>query len=171
MDGLTSGDTTLMSYEDLRWQYGVFRSKVVGKGRSKKITSYYNVMTNLGEIEQDQWCRLAKALIERDHETWLLNCLREWEATHNYTGRTEQGILQEALILHIARIFDDPCWVGYIPFNKKYRPEALKDAHLVRVKTSCCGTPGLVTKEQVDHRTNGTIPCPHCGRWSEYTSL
>lgn len=48
---------------------------------------------------------------------------------------------------------------GYIEYQRGLEPNECSRYEL---------TPGLVTKEQ---GTNGTIPCPHCGRWSEYTTL
>lgn len=30
---------------------------------------------------------------------------------------------------------------------------------------------GGLAEEQIDHAHNGTIPCPHCGRWSEFIVL
>ena len=70
--------------------------------------------------------------------------------------------------MHVARLFDNPLWADYVPFNRKYRPDALKAAHLVTVINECCKKPGEVTQEQIDHALNGTIACPCCGRWSPF---
>ena len=56
----------------------------------------------------------------------------------------------KALQLHISRIFDNPRWVNFIPFNREYRPEVLEHASLVTVINECCGKPGEVTQEQID---------------------
>lgn len=60
---------------------------------------------------------------------------------------------------------------AYLPFNKRYRPEVWRAAHIVYVRNECCHKISPVTQEQIDHAYNGTIPCPHCGRWSEFIVL
>ena len=75
----------------------------------------------------------------------------------------------KALQLHISRIFDNPRWVNFIPFNREYRPEVLEHANLVTVINECCGKPGEVTQEQIDGACTGTVACPHCGRWSSFS--
>lgn len=83
----------------------------------------------------------------------------------------EDILRKEALQLHIDRVFDNPQWGGYLPFNKRYRPEVWRAAHIVYVRNECCHKISPVTQEQIDHAYNGTIPCPHCGRWSEFIVL
>ncbi|MFR6041929.1 MAG: hypothetical protein ACLUHL_11220 [Dysosmobacter welbionis] len=64
---------------------------------------------------------------------------------------------------------DWPEWVDYIPFNRKYRPQVLEQAHIVTVFNACCGKPGEVTQEQIDRAWRGQIACPCCGRWSLFS--
>ena len=80
-------------------------------------------------------------------------------------------IRKEALQLHTSRIFDNPQWVGYLPFNKRYRPEVWDAANIVFVRMECCPEPGAVTQEQIDRSYMGQIACPHCGRWNTFTIL
>ena len=80
----------------------------------------------------------------------------------------KEEVRQEALRLHVDRMFDNPRWVHFVPFNRKYRPEALGTAHLVTVANECCHTPGEVTQEQIDHAANGMVACPCCRRWSPF---
>ena len=40
------------TFEDIRWQYGVFRCNSTGAGRDKKYTPWRAVKTKLGEIEE-----------------------------------------------------------------------------------------------------------------------
>ena len=169
---LPSGvDFSSITYEDIRWQYGVFRCNSTGSGRDKKHLPWDGVKTNLGEIEEKDWCRLAEAVIERDGETHLLKHLIQWCSEHNYIGASATELRKEALQLHIDRVFDNPQWGGYLPFNKRYRPEVWRAAHIVYVRNECCHKISPVTQEQIDHAYNGTIPCPHCGRWSEFIVL
>ena len=165
---LPSGvDFSSITYEDIRWQYGVFRCNSTGSGRDKKHLPWDGVKTNLGEIEEKDWCRLADAVIERDGETHLLKHLIQWCSEHNYIGASAAELRKEALQLHIDRVFDNPQWGGYLPFNKRYRPEVWRAAHIVYVRNECCHKISPVTQEQIDHAYNGTIPCPHCGRGGE----
>src|SRR5699024_12113715 len=65
-----------------------------------------------------------------------------------YTTLFRSEIRREALQLHTSRIFDNPQWVGYLPFNKRYRPEIWDAANIVFVRMKCCPKPGAVTQEQ-----------------------
>ena len=90
---LPSGvDFSSITYEDIRWQYGVFRCNSTGSGRDKKHLPWDGVKTNLGEIEEKDWCRLADAVIERDGETHLLKHLIQWCSEHNYMCGTNAAI-------------------------------------------------------------------------------
>ncbi|WP_418558331.1 hypothetical protein [Hominenteromicrobium sp.] len=159
-------DLTAIDFPDICWRYGVFYCIRTGTGRDKKYCPWSGVKTALGEIEQKIWCQIAEALIERRGESPLLKCLVEWKTAHNYAHISKEEIRKEALQLHVARLFDNPLWADFVPFNRKYRPDALKSAHLVTVINECCKMPGEVTQEQIDHALNGTIACPCCGRWS-----
>ena len=64
------------TFEDIRWQYGVFRCNSTGAGRDKKYTPWRAVKTKLGEIEECDWCKLVEAVIERENEVPLLKCGR-----------------------------------------------------------------------------------------------
>lgn len=160
-----------ITFEDLQWQYGVFRCNSTGAGRDKKHFPWHGVKTRMGEIEEREWCQLAEALIDRAGETDLLKQLIQWCAEHNFTGDSAAEIRREALQLHTSRIFDNPQWVGYLPFNKRYRPEILDAANIVFVGMECCPEPGAVTQEQIDRSYVGQIACPHCGRWNTFTIL
>ena len=160
-----------VTFEDIRWQYGVFRCNSTGAGRDKKYFPWRGAKTKLGEIEEHDWCQLAEAVIERAGETDLLKQLIQWCTEHNFTGDSAAEIRKEALQLHTSRIFDNPQWVGYLPFNKRYRPEVWDAANIVFVRMECCPEPGAVTQEQIDRSYMGQIACPHCGRWNTFTIL
>lgn len=168
INSLAGLDLTTLTFSDIEWMGGTHISKTTRLGQEKKCTSRAGVQTNIGDIKQSVWCQLAEAIIQREGEQKLLNDLIEWRAQHNYTRDTPAEIRQYALQLHVSRIFDNPQWVDYIPFNRKYRPEALAQAHLVTIINECCRRPGEVTQEQIEASYNGTIACPHCGRWSRF---
>lgn len=130
--GLPGGKTlSAVTFEDIRWQYGVFRCNSTGAGRDKKYSPWRAVKTKLGEIEECDWCRLVEAVIERENEVPLLNALIQWCNEHNYVSASVSEMRKEALQLHASRIFDNPQWIGFIPFNAKYRPEILNTANIV----------------------------------------
>lgn len=142
-----------------------------GFGRDKKHHPWSGAKTKLGEIEEKAWCQIAEALIDRKGENALLKSLIAWEMGHNYVRVSGEEIKKEALRLHVARIFDNPLWVHFVPFNRQYRPEALESAHLVTVINECCGKPGEVTQEQVTASHDNMVACPHCGRWSRFSII
>lgn len=165
---LNSIDISSLTFEDIRWKYGVFRPTSTGSGRDKKYSSWNGVQTPLGEIEEKLWYQLAETLIQQKGEQQLFHDLLQWESEHNYTNATSAEVRKEALHLHASRIFDNPQWVSFVAFNRRYRPEVLETAHLVTVVNTCCQKPGEVTQEQIDAASNGEISCPHCGRWSPF---
>lgn len=142
-----------------------------GSGRNKTYTYRCGMVTPIGDIEISLWSNLAGSLIRKQGEQPLLEALEEWLSKGTYVGITRQEIHREALECHVIRIFDNPTWVDYIPFNRRYRPEILKNAHIVTIVSACCGIPGEVTQEQVEQAYEGKICCPHCGRWSEFVIL
>jgi len=165
-------DPSELTFEQLRVRYWSGRDSVSGVGRFKSHTYHHYAVTALGEIELDQWRKLAKELIARNNEQDLQAHLLEWEGEHNYTRMRHSALELESLDLHVSRIFDNPLWVCFVPFNQRYRPEVIEEAHLAWVKNVCCNKPGLTTQEQVDaareHDGSKIIACPCCGRWSAF---
>lgn len=164
-------DISSITFEDICWQYGVFRCNSSGAGRNKQYYPWRAAKTKLGEIEIHEWCKLAEAVIEREQEESLLKALIQWCSKRNHESASAADIRIEALQLHTSRIFDNPMWVGYISFNKEYRPEILENARMVSVRMDCCTEIGVVTQEQIDHAYEKRIACPHCGRWSHFAVL
>lgn len=169
INSLSEIDMERLRFEDIRWRYGVFHPTSTGAGRDKQYSAWIGVQTDLGEVERGVWYQAAEFLIQRAGEQRLLEALTDWESRHNYTKDSARTVRQRALRLHISRIFDNPRWISFIPFNREYRPEALEYANLVTVINECCGKPGEVTREQIDGACDGTAACPHCGRWSRFS--
>ena len=150
INSLSEIDMERLSFEDIRWRYGVFHPTSTGAGRDKQYSAWIGVQTSLGEIEKGVWYQAAEALIQKAGEQKLLEALTDWESRHNYAKDSARTVRHKALQLHISRIFDNPRWVNFIPFNREYRPEVLEHANLVTVINECCGKPGEVTQEQID---------------------
>lgn len=163
---------TKLSCDDLRVHHWTGRSIWLSGTGKNKVFQYRNgVMTNLGDLEISEWLELAQKVIEEHNEQDLFANLLQWEKSHNYSPSTKSEIQQKVLALHMARIFDDPHWVGYVSFNQLYRPEVLKKAKLVYVQTDCCDMPGQVTEEILERQFENRIPCPICGKWSNFTII
>ena len=85
-------------------------------------------------------------MIREKGEQELLGYLTQWCSELNFLKESADRIRKRALQLHVDRIFDNPRWVDFVPFNRRYRPDVLNTAHLVE----------------------GAIACPCCGRWSHF---
>lgn len=157
-----------ITFETLRVRYGTGRAFLIRtEGRHKVYGYRKGVMTELGDLDLKEWRRLAMELVQTSQEQQLYQNMLEWRQEHNNCRRSNPELEIDALELHMSRIFDDPLWVDYIPFNRRYRPEVLDPSRLVWIKTECCGEPGEVTRERLEYE-NGCIPCPICGRWSAF---
>ena len=161
-----------ITFETLRVHYYTGRAYLIRSEYRHKVYGYQNgIMTDLGDLDQEEWTRLARQLIKDSGEEKLQANLLEWtkEQIHWLHRRQEQE--QYALELHMLRTFDNPAWVDYVPFNRRYRPEVLETARLVWILTECCQTPGQVTLELLQKAGTGseaTICCPICGRHSRF---
>ena len=168
INSLSEIDMEHLSFEDIRWRYGVFHPTSTGAGRDKQYSAWIGVQTSLGEIEKGVWYQAAEAHPKGWGAEASGGADRLGER-HNYAKDSARTVRHKALQLHISRIFDNPRWVNFIPFNREYRPEVLEHASLVTVINECCGKPGEVTQEQIDGACTGTVACPHCGRWSSFS--
>lgn len=160
-----------LTFENLRDKYGTFRSERITDGRlgEKRYRSRVGVQTEVGDIVEPLWMNLVKDLIIQSGEETLYKQLKAFLQINRGRIQEKNSLEKEALELHAARIFDNPMWVCFIPFNKKYRPEILETADLVTIITDCCNKPGKVTKQRIEWNKyyKGT-DCPHCGKLSSF---
>ncbi len=169
------GDCTSMTpkdltFEDLRVHYGTGRAYTIsGKGRDRVMGYRTGMQCNMGDIEISEWRAMVRELIVRKGEQDLFEQLYAYMKEHNYAMMTKSQLDQEALELHAARIFDDPLWVDFIPFNERFRPETLQAVKLVCVIPECCKKAGFITDARYRERTppRDENYCPHCGRWTK----
>ena len=116
-----------LKFEDLRKRYGAGRSYTISGSGKNRVTGYRTgVMTNIGDIEVSQWERLVHELISRNQEEELYAHLCQWIKETALWLHGKHEIEQYALELHADRIFDNPKWRDYIPFNLKYRPDIIR---------------------------------------------
>lgn len=170
IDRLEEIDLATVTYAEMEWKYGTGVGITTGQGAYKKHSYRSGAMAELGDIEEHIWYAAMEYIIQREKEESLLNALIEWERKHGFS-RNEKERRQEALVKHSMRLFDRQEWVGYIPFNRKYRPEVLAQADIRHAIFDCCDMAGEVTQAQIDRAYIGTISCPHCGCWSTFTVL
>lgn len=168
IDSLAGLDLSAITRKDIRWHVSTGISISSGSGRNKSYSYRHGVLTDLGDIELGLWRQLAASLAERLGEQWLVDALIEWNQAHNYTRSPLNEVRLDALRSYINGLYDRPEWVDYIPFNRKYRPQVLEQAHIITVFNVCCSKPGEVTQEQIDRAWQGQIACPCCGRWTVF---
>ena len=115
-----------LSFSDLRVRFWTGRAIHHSGDKASKPSGYrHGVMTKLGDIDLPTWEALIRDLIHRSGEDELLSALTEWAADTPWL-HSKHEIERYALELHASRIFDDPAWVCYSAFNRKYRPELLR---------------------------------------------
>ena len=158
-----------ISFVDIRHRGGTGRAHTEKDGHGNRRTSYRcGVSTPIGDIEESVWYQVANALIEREGEAELFVQLKEWCKDHIAWVKTKDEIADYATELHVNRIFDDPEWVDFLPFNSKYRPEALVGVETISVRTKCCDEVGAITAAQLKKAYNIQVCCPCCGRFSTF---
>lgn len=164
-------DLDTITFSEIHWQYGTFLPGSSGSGRNKKHFSRSGVATPIGDIQVDLWYQVAEHIAKREGEEWLVDALTQWNKEHNYMEASPSELRKDALHSYANRIFDNPKWVSYVPFNRQFRPGVLESARLVTIVTDCCKLPGQVPQEQIDGARQGEISCPHCGCWSTFSIL
>lgn len=154
-----------LQMSDIRHLYRSHRAEITVLNHRKTTTYRADIVTPLGQIPLEQWKQIATQLIQRDNETEIYEQLKQYVIDTCAYLRGTDHLEEYALELHTNRIFDNPAWVGFIPFNTAHRPAAIKDIELVLVTPPCCQKPGYVTKAQIDYGIPDSAYCPHCGRW------
>ena len=159
-----------LTFEDLRVHFGTGRAYTIsGKGRDRVMGYRVGMQCDLGDIEISEWIAMVKELIVQTGEQELYEQLHTHMKEHNYTKATKSELEQQVLELHAARTFDNPLWVDFIPFNKRFRPEVLRTVKLVSVMPECCKKAGFLTEARYRERDPNCDEnfCPHCGRWTK----
>jgi hypothetical protein len=167
-------ESILNSFQNLRIMYGTGRAFVIsGTGRDRKYGYRSGFKTKLGDIEQSDWYEQARQLIHMAGEDELHHHLLCHIKEHIPWIKTKTEAENEALQLHISRIFDDPLWVDFVCFNRQYRPDILRSTPLVNVRMED-GHEGFVTEAQVLQRKFSDAPtvcCPVCGKFDKFTLI
>ena len=127
IDNINQVNLSDLTYARLNMRYGTGRGWTEKRNGEKRDIYRHGVATELGDIEISLWQRLVLMLIERERETELFLQLKQWISERCVWCKTDKNELQNyTLKLFAARIFDNPEWVDYIQFNRRYRPEKIK---------------------------------------------
>jgi len=148
-----------VNYNDIRCLANIGQAWSEGKRRNKVHGYNYCIRTRLDDFKVSEWIKIAKSLISKNNEDELYLNFKEYYAKIKWADE------KYVLGCFVDRLFDDLLWVGFIPFNQKYRPDIIKDMNFVSVKNECCDEFGLITivRYEYDNKTNY---CPVCGRFS-----
>ena len=115
-----------VTYDDIRLMYHTGKFIRDYGSQDKKAGKYrIGVMTKLGDIEEKDWIRYAEELVRRNNEEALFKQLKSWYRQTTPWLRDEKDLHRYTLECFVARIFDNPNWVDYEAFNKRYRPDLL----------------------------------------------
>lgn len=172
IDRIEDLNLNTISREDLIEQYGTGVSIPHGAGRAKTYTYRSGVQTKAGDLKLSVWTAAAQYVVQRDGLEAEIEHLREFFTQFGYrVGRTQEEKVREILSSCISGLYQNPQWVGYVPYNQKYHPEVLKEAHLVCVTLECCREPCLVTEEQIAGSSDGKVACPICGCFSNFDQM
>lgn len=154
----------------LHTRYGTFTSRRDGVDRvgRKKIICRVGKQTDLGDIEINLWKKLLKAAIEESEEKPLYRHLFAWELQHNYAKESREEVEEAAMDLFAGRIFDNPFWADFVPFNRKYRPDYLASIDMVTVVNTCCSKPYQIPSERYEQIQGKDSCCEHCGRHTSF---
>ena len=155
-----------LSFSDLKVRYFTGRSILISDtGQGKRYQYRNGCMTALGDLEISEWREMITELIAYRSEQELQKQLYEWCAEHTPWLHGKSEITDYALECHAARLFDDPLWADYIPFNRKYRPNVLDSAELIWAKTACCGTMAKPLLQRGSWRIT-PVTASRCDFWS-----
>ncbi len=170
IDSIQSINLDSLTFEDVYYHYGTGVGFTEMRNHEKVSKYRHGVGTNIGDLERSVWKQIVYHLIAKASEEELFEQLKEHAAEVGFF-RNKEELEMDALQLHSYRIFENPSWVSFVPFNRKYRPEYLKDFRLVTVVCDCCEKPGEVTEEQLSKAVEGKIGCPVCGIHSKFSII
>ncbi len=159
-----------LSFSDLKVRYFTGRSILISDtGQGKRYQYRSGCMTALGDLEISEWREMIIELIAYRNEQELQKQIYEWCAEHTLWLHEKSKITDYALECHAARLFDDPLWADFIPFNRKYRPSILDTAELIWAKTACCGDVQEFTVAQYQMICDPGFFCRACNEWAKLT--
>lgn len=166
IDSISGIDLDTVRPEQLVRQHGTFRTNSTGAGRDKKYTYRHGASTPLGDIEDSVWKATAEAVVKRDGLEQEVTQILPYVVFPNDSPAEKRISAIDAVF---SGLYKNTLWVSFVEYNQKYHPELLASADLVELIPLCCNKPGQITADRLYYDLqSGTIPCPHCGRFSRY---
>lgn len=107
-----------LTFAALRVHYYTGRSYLIsGEGRNKVFGYRHGVMTDIGDLPEAEWTRLAKQLIRQSGEQELYQQLFAWEREQSHWEQSPSQFELDVLSLHMARLPDNPAWCDFMHNN------------------------------------------------------
>lgn len=150
--------------------YSTFRVRRAGEDRlgKRKYNNRIGKQTDLGDLEIQLWRKLVAEAIEKSGQKQLYNHLLAWIKIHDYAHLSKEEREDHAMELFTYEIFNEPLWVDFIPFNRKYRPEYLDTVDLVTVVNPCCRKPYQIARKMYEAYLGKECCCEYCGRYTPF---
>ena len=168
IDKLEQLDLQQLSIGDLHWIHCTGKGLTIGSGRNKKHFFRRGIQTPIGDIELSVWIKAAEYIVERDGLQEELEQLLSFASASIGSSCSRELIHARHLDMCLSKIYRNPSWVGFIPYNERYHPELLENTPMVEVIMGCCETVCTIPKAQI-HDENQTAHCPVCRRWASFT--
>lgn len=164
-------DYEQITFENLRPFYETGISSTYKTSSGKKIIEYrHGVMTSLGDIEESEWVKAVKTLARAQNEESLLMHLSDKQFA-GFHCKSVREVEKAACSLYARQMHNNKSWVNYVPFNKLYRPELLKnDKDIVWVLPKCCKELFQSTRQIIKRSYDNKIECSICGRHTEFVA-
>lgn len=154
--------------EALHYQGNTHRTQSKGKGRDKITSSRNGIQTPMGDIKEDVWFKAAEAIIHRDGLDDELKHMVAF-SMGGLPRSFRNEYYKRALDTVLLGGYRSPLWYGFIDYNRKYHPELLGTARLVKVRTDCCGAEATFTEEWLTVEYGREhVHCPVCQAWTTY---
>ena len=159
-----------ITFPKLLCHYGTFQVRTCGTDRlgKRKYNNRIGIQTDIGDLEIHLWRDLVMKLIEETGEKAMYQHLLVWVMKHNVVQQSKEDIEDYAKELFVSRIFDNPLWVDFVPFNRKYRPNYLESVDMVTAINTCCNKQYQIPLERLNHIQNDVTCCGHCGRHTPF---
>ena len=120
----TQAQLSELTPANLNIHYFTGRSYTVSGSGRDRVTRYRSGMqTDIGDVEENEWIRLAKESIHRAGEDDIQAALLAYVKDNCAWRKTVKEQEVEALELHCARIFENARWCDYQMFRERYWPQ------------------------------------------------
>ena len=112
-------DTQNLTYNDIRIQFHTGKFVRDFSSQDKKAGKYRSgMMTQIGDIEENQWYQAAEEIIKEKGDWALFEKLKNWYINKCSWLRNKKEAHRYALECFVSGIHNNPEWCDYIDFYK-----------------------------------------------------